>query len=502
MKVGSKIMFTNVWNPRNQLPVRLPNRLPVQQNRPTPQMNQWRAPVTGGSSGFPTVNLNPPQSIPELPQQTFNSGPQPGIFNNYPVPQSGGDGEYQAPNQTPYIPYVSGPAPNQTPYIPYTPSGPAPNQTPYTSSNPYTPLASIGPSGPGPVDTGENTEIMNRYRKLMDSPDRTYTNINPERIQYQSSPEEAGLFTLLKGLTENGGINEAEQGSLRERGISPIRSIYANAQRNLERKRSLQGGYSPGFAGATSRMARELSEQISGQTNNVNAGIAEMQQRGRLASAPMLADATGRKTDWMNKIGFQNADATNNANQFNANMALNNDKFNSERKTDALSGMNTTAGLMQRFKEMVAQREQNGNENQLAGQRNELQNRELYQRSETAGRESNERNNQNSLDNWFKQQQFGQQNNQQNNQYNQQNNQNASDNWFKQQQLNQQGNQQNNQYNQNASDNWFKQQQLKQSGSQQNNQVNQNAFENWFKQQQLGQQGGSTLIDAYLRGMR
>src|SRR3989304_3720618 len=59
-------------------------------------------------------------------------------------------------------------------------------------------------------------------------------------------------------------------------GLSPIRSVYSNARRNLDRQKSLQGGYSPNYGAVLSKMAREQSELGTQASTNINAEVAKM----------------------------------------------------------------------------------------------------------------------------------------------------------------------------------------------------------------------------------
>jgi hypothetical protein len=163
---------------------------------------------------------------------------------------------------------------------------------------------------PGAILQGaqDYDEIMQRYRNIasgqggqnqLDAIMRQYNQ------PYQRGPELAGAFRNLSELSKTGGLSESDKYNLRERGTSPIRSIYANADRNMQRQRSLQGGYSPNFNAASTKMARELSEQIGQQMTNVNAGIAEMTQRGRLSAAPQYGQLAQRETEIMNQQNQQ-----------------------------------------------------------------------------------------------------------------------------------------------------------------------------------------------------
>lgn len=102
-------------------------------------------------------------------------------------------------------------------------------------------------------------------------------------IGYSGSPDVTNALGMFKNFSETGGYSDADVNALRERSISPIRSIYSNAKMNLDRNKTISGGYSPGYAGAIAKMAREQSNIISNKTNDANAGIAQMVQAGKLA---------------------------------------------------------------------------------------------------------------------------------------------------------------------------------------------------------------------------
>lgn len=178
---------------------------------------------------------------------------------------------------------------------------------------------------------GDYDTIMGGYRNILNRPtdpridkliQQYQGNLNqpgytPGQLSYQRGPEMTGAFNNLSDLATTGGLSEGAQADLRARGISPIRSVYANAQRNIDRQKSLQGGYSPNYTAATAKMSRDLSEQIASQTQNVNAQIAEMVQRGRLSAAPVYAEAAQRETGMMGDIDKYNLDEKFRAAQLN-----------------------------------------------------------------------------------------------------------------------------------------------------------------------------------------
>jgi hypothetical protein len=107
-------------------------------------------------------------------------------------------------------------------------------------------------------------------------------------------------------------------------------------------------------------MARDLSERIGGATNDVNASIAEMVQRGKLSAAPTMAGMGESSNTMRNRIELENASAARDAENMNLQKRLagiSGLSSLSERKSgselDTLRGMTslygTTPALTQMF---------------------------------------------------------------------------------------------------------------------------------------------------------
>lgn len=205
-------------------------------------------------------------------------------------------------------------------------------------------------------------DIMKRYREFLDRPNQDLAKLRaqyeqqsgsytPTMLNYNRGADLDKSIKQLEELSRTGGLSSSEQAELRARGISPIRSVYANAQQNLSRQKALQGGYSPNYTAASSKMAREGSEAIAGQVTNVNAGIAEMTRAGRLAIAPQLAALLERERGAKTDIDRTNADAgykayLANLERVNAGRSGLASLYGNEQaqKLQALSGMNQTYG--------------------------------------------------------------------------------------------------------------------------------------------------------------
>jgi len=117
----------------------------------------------------------------------------------------------------------------------------------------------------------------------------------PHKFTYQSVGDKRSAETAsaLKGYQEfadTGGYSPTDIQELRARGISPIRSVYANAMQDVNRASALQGGYAPNAIAAQASMTRQLPGQLADATTNVNAGLADAIRQGKLAG---LGGVTG-----------------------------------------------------------------------------------------------------------------------------------------------------------------------------------------------------------------
>lgn len=166
-----------------------------------------------------------------------------------------------------------------------------------------------------------------------------YNSITPQLSNYSQSGDVTNSLSGLSDLATTGGYSAANIADIRARDISPIRSIYANAQQNAERAKALSGGYSPNFNATQAKMARDESDKIGDVTTNANAGIAQNVASNRLSAAPAYASASAsanaaktaadaRNADIINQINQANTQGQQQANEFNANEMSDMNKFN------------------------------------------------------------------------------------------------------------------------------------------------------------------------------
>lgn len=210
---------------------------------------------------------------------------------------------------------------------------------------------------------GAGNDIMSRYQQLLQQMQG-----GPAQHTYGETEEFRNAYRRLNELAETGGLSAQEQADLRSRGTSPIRAVYQNANREMQRQSRLGGG-SANFNASAARMARQQSQGMADAMTNVNAGIAEMVQRGRLTAAPELGRLGEGSSQRMNQVGMFNADARNQHNRNMSEILSQMGQFNSQdaaRRAQALQGMTslygTTPGLVNEFGNQVARNTQLNNQ--------------------------------------------------------------------------------------------------------------------------------------------
>jgi len=167
----------------------------------------------------------------------------------------------------------------------------------------------------------------------------SYSSVAPQTAKYTQSGDVSSSLSKLSDLATTGGYSDANIADIRARDISPIRSIYANAQQEAERAKALGGGYSPNFNAVTASMARDEANKIGDVTTSANAGIAQNVASNKIAAAAPYASAAAsanaeqaaadqHNADIINQINLSNAQGSTLASEVNASNALNAKTFN------------------------------------------------------------------------------------------------------------------------------------------------------------------------------
>lgn len=129
--------------------------------------------------------------------------------------------------------------------------------------------------------------VTNRFNTSADRANVDYDNIQNRFQQF----------------SDTGGYSPEDLSNIRSRALAPTRAVYANAQRNVNRQRALQGGYSPGAGVLQARMAREMGQGLSDASTNAEAGIAQMVNQGKQFGTSGMANIYGTTPGMANMYG-------------------------------------------------------------------------------------------------------------------------------------------------------------------------------------------------------
>lgn len=127
------------------------------------------------------------------------------------------------------------------------------------------------------TNMGDYASIMQGYKDLLGSAPGSLGGGG-----YGVPADQFKSYAGYENFAKTGGFSPEDIANMRARGVAPVRAAYGNAERELNRNRALQGGYSPNFAAATTKMAREQSQGMADAVQNTNAGLAEMVQKGKM----------------------------------------------------------------------------------------------------------------------------------------------------------------------------------------------------------------------------
>lgn len=229
------------------------------------------------------------------------------------------------------------------------------------------------------TQAGDYDRIMKGFGDLASSSspttfsrnDLTPQFMNFQRGVYQESPDFEDAIGKLKGFSENGGFSESDIANLRARSVSPIRSAYATALKELNRQKALSGGYAPNQGAVLAKFAREKSGLMADKYTDINAALADKVASNKLASLQSLAPLTAQEQQARNAFNASevsrsqgveqyNTGLVNDFNRYNSDENFNVAKLNAEEnnrsianKQNALSGMasiyGTSPGLVNTF---------------------------------------------------------------------------------------------------------------------------------------------------------
>jgi hypothetical protein len=150
----------------------------------------------------------------------------------------------------------------------------------YQQQNPTAAMAMYNYGRGSESDYGNQADIMGRLRGFSGAP--SYT-------------DPFNSYGGFQEFSQTGGYSPTDIANMRARGVSPIRAAYAGAQRQIGQQRSLQGGYAPNAIAARVKMAREQGQGMADATQNVEAGLAQARNQGRLAGLSGMSGIEGQR---------------------------------------------------------------------------------------------------------------------------------------------------------------------------------------------------------------
>lgn len=181
----------------------------------------------------------------------------------------------------------------------------------------------------------------------------------PQSFQYQRSSDLDTDIGKLNDFADTGGFSEGDLGNIRARAVAPLRAAYATAERELSRRKSLQGGYSPNAGAVTAKLAREQGELGANASTNVEAEIAKLVQSGKLSALSQLSPLLANENNLINQIGQNNNNYEN--------------YVDDENTQDERSVRDTNSQLKMRANEINNNNRQNSYETELSTLNNKRQ---------------------------------------------------------------------------------------------------------------------------------
>jgi len=257
---------------------------------------------------------------------------------------------------------------------------------------------SLGSMGGGPINGIQPNPVDNQYKlynsgvaqnaedygSIMDAYKQFLSNqvpmmqagtYNPTFSPYQQSNDVRQSMANMASLAASGGYSTQDLQDLRARAVSPVRAVYSNAQRNVDRSRALQGGYSPNYNAATAKMAREQSAGMADALTNANAGIAQNVASNKLQIAPQWGQLASSENQAHNASNMANANIANQAGQFNLQYPMQVGAYNQANHGQALQAINgmqslygTTPALANLYGSQASGAAQQQHNNQLQNQ--------------------------------------------------------------------------------------------------------------------------------------
>lgn len=201
-----------------------------------------------------------------------------------------------------------------------------------------------------PQQMEDYKNIMQQYRDYAGST-KGFEPISAKNVKYSRTPEMAKALAGYGGFADTGGFSEGDKSNIRARGLSPIRSIYANMQNELLRQKNLQGGYSPNMGAVMTKLGSQASQQIADRTQDIEGQLAEMIQKGKLSGLSGLGSLASEDIGFGQRAQMANQDAALRAAGMNMQGSMNDPRLAAINAQASLYG--ATPGMAELFGRQV-----------------------------------------------------------------------------------------------------------------------------------------------------
>lgn len=202
----------------------------------------------------------------------------------------------------------------------------------------------------GRIDTGRLGDVYGKYRGLADTGGYSPEDISGIKGDVSGlremgrtggiDSESMGRFRgngVFDEFSKTGGLSAADRGNIKARALRPVSAMASNTRDELARRRSVQGGFSPGFDSSSRALQRDTARGIADTSLNANLGIMDRVNQGRQWGAEGASNSEGNLQTL--RTGNQYRGLTGAS---DIQMGLNNSIFGN--KMSALGGARGSAG--------------------------------------------------------------------------------------------------------------------------------------------------------------
>lgn len=202
----------------------------------------------------------------------------------------------------------------------------------------------------GRIGTGRLSDVYGKYMGLADNGGYSNEDISGVKGDISGLREmgkTGGLDEAAMGrmrgngvydeFSKTGGLSAADRGNIKSRALAPVSAIASGTRDEMARRRSVQGGFSPGFDSSSRALQRDTARNIAGTSLDANLGIMDRVNQGRQWGAEGAASSEGNLQTL--RTGNQYRGLTGAS---DTQMGLNNSIFGNQ--ISALSGARGSAG--------------------------------------------------------------------------------------------------------------------------------------------------------------